>query len=137
MPMGAYAHFMRRRELVLAAMGCAAGLVVAGCSRGPIGRESIPVTTVYPQDPNGERGRSWIADGVGGVSHSDPKLTVEEQTDRIVLTMTAYNSARPGDNQVDIGKMLRLEFTLKEPRGSRRFVNDKGETIQVLSQPIG
>ena len=137
MPKGAYDAFMRRRELVLTAMGCGAGLVIAGCSQGPIGRQSIPVTTVYPQDPQGEQGRAWIADGTGGISHSDPELSVEEHPDRIVLTMTAYNSARPNDNRVAIGKAMRLEFALKEPRGSRRFVNDLGETIQVVPKPPG
>lgn len=127
---------MRRRGLLLVAMGSVTAPVV-GCSRGPIGRQSIPVTTVSPQGPSEEQGRAWIADGTGGISHSDPELSVEEHPDRIVLTMTAYNSARPNDNQVAIGKVLPLEFTLEEPRGSRRFVNDQGETIQVLPKPPG
>lgn len=127
---------MRRRELLLVAIGSVTAPVVVGCSRGPIGRQSIPVTTVYPQDPQGEQGLTWIAEVVG-ISHSDPELAVEEHADRIVLTMTAYNSAGPNDNQVAIGKVLRLEFTLKELRGSRRFVNDQGETIQVLPEPPG
>ena len=118
-------------------MGSVTAPVVVGCSRGPIGRQSIPVTTVYPQDPQGEQGLTWIAEGVGGISHSDPELAVEEHADRIVLTMTAYNSAGPNDNQVAIGKVLPLEFTLEEPRGSRRFVNDQGETIQVLPKAPG
>lgn len=119
------------------AIGSVTAPVVVGCSRGPIGRQSISIANVYPKDPQGEQGRAWIAEGVGGISHSDPELAVEEHADRIVLTMTAYNSAGPNDNQVAIGKVLRLEFTLEEPRGSRRFVNDQGETIQVLPKAPG
>ena len=128
---------MKRRELLLVTSGSVAGLVLAACAREPIGRQAIPVTTVYSQEPKGLQGSAWIAEGVGGVSHSEPQLTVEEHEDRVVLTMTAYNSARPGDSQIALGKLLRVEFTLKEPRAGRRFVNEKGETVQVLPELPG
>lgn len=128
---------MKRREVLLVATGSVASIALAGCSRGPIGRQSIPVTTVYPQKPQDLQGRTWMAEGVGGVSHSEPQLTVEEHDDRIVLTMTAYNSARPGDSQIALGKLLRVEFSLKEPRAGRGFVNEKGEAVLVLPELPG
>ncbi|MGD8214223.1 hypothetical protein [Aestuariimicrobium sp. Y1814] len=135
---------MRRREVLLLPAGVlgagvlGAGVlgsgVLAGCSRGPIGRERISVSVVHPKDGD-STGVHWTVDGVGGVSSSEPELSVDEGDETVVLSMTAWNSARPGDAQVALGVILPVEFSLAAPLGRRRFVDDNGETVLVQKPP--
>ena len=114
-----------------------AGAVLVGCSDPvPIGRETIPISYVYPQTGD-MTGRRWVAEGAGGANSSDPQLTIELRTDAIVLTMTAWNSGIPGEPVPDIAMLMPVEFTLTESLGTRQFENPEGRTIERMEKPPG
>ena len=122
---------MRRRTVLVLPVGVLAG-TITGCTRDFSRREDLPVMNIYPQDAVGLR---WLAEGVGGPNHSDPVLTVDEQDAQIVLGMTAFTDVDPDAPQPAIAQLLRIEFTLRKPKGSRVFRNLSGESVQVLPTP--